>query len=198
MTRNNLLHLIYPEQGTGTLWDIWKRLFIEESQYMPISLELPKRELLRLQTFIDDINELDQEADFSMERLIAFLYMDLLQDSRKGKLKNRPFSEKLLTLYQEHKAPKLREAWKVVNQYKMIRVEEPVPASHSMTSYPIQLRKKHVLRGEVLLMDLYGDEKEKIGIKVSDLIALLLIEFADEIRKGPTQKRIQSIMKAIQ
>ncbi|WPS85332.1 hypothetical protein SMD22_01510 (plasmid) [Brevibacillus halotolerans] len=198
MAQNHLLHLIYPEKEPKTLWDIWKRIFVQESQYIQLLLELPKRELLRLQTFIDDINELDHNGNFSIESLIAFLYTDLLQDSRKGKLKNHSFSEKLLAMYREYKIPKTKETWKVVDQFKMVRVEEPLPRSQLMVNYPIQLHKKHVLRGEVLLMDLYGDDKEKIRIQVSDLIVLLLIEFADEIRKGPTQKRITSIMKAIQ
>jgi hypothetical protein len=74
LAQNHLLHFIYPEKKPETLWDIWKKLFVGESQYMPLSLELPKRELLRLQTFVDDINELDHEVNFTMENLIAYLY----------------------------------------------------------------------------------------------------------------------------
>jgi hypothetical protein len=197
LSQKHLLHLIYPEKKPQGFFELWKNLFAQESPYMNISLEVPRRELLRLQTFIDDINELDHELDFSMENLISFLYSELLQDSRKGKLKNRPFAEKLLLMYKEYKIPKMKVTWKQVTSYQINRVEEPIPKSQLFISYPIQLRKKHVLRGEVLLMDLYLDEKEKIGIQVADLITLLLIEFADEIRKGPTQKRIQSILKAM-
>ncbi|ADO60010.1 hypothetical protein [Paenibacillus polymyxa] len=197
MSQSHLLQLIYPEKKPQGLFESWKQLFMEKSPYMEVSLEVPKRELLRLQTFIDDINELDRDIQFTMEDLIAFLYGNLIQDARKGKLKNRPFADKLLSMYKELKEPKMRETWKLVSPNQMSRIHESIPRSHSFVYYPIQLQKKYVLRGEVLLMDLYDEEKEKIGIKVADLITLLLIEFSDEIRKGPTQKRIQTILKGL-
>lgn len=164
---------------------------------MRVTLELPKSELFRLQTFVDDIIELtNNEFDYSIEDLISLVYLDLLQSVRKGKLKHSQFADKLLSLYNEYLAPIVKEEWQPINEYKMVRVQKTIPRE-GFIKYPFLLKKRSVLRGEVLLMDLYGPEKDRNGITIHVLISLILIDFANEIRKGLSQRRIQSILRSI-
>lgn len=199
MQRTDVYDLMYPATEPKSLFSIWREILLGRNELITLYLEIPRHELLRLQTFVDDINELvEDEIDFSLEDLTGLLYNNLLHTARQGKLKLRPFADKIISLYNTYKAPVIKSTFEQIDDYRWTRVEKEIPRRKKFVPFPIQLHKKSVLRGDVLIMDIFKNQQLTIGITISELIALLLIEFSNEIEAGLSAKRIRSIIKMAQ
>lgn len=197
MTRNSILRLIRPESEKITLWSIWKENFFGNPKQMTLTLELPKYELCRLQTFVDDLVELsDHEFDYSLENLIAIVYQDFLVSVRKGKIKIPSFTERMLKMHQLYRGEETESVLQPINEYRYQVIQVKVPNKNQLIYYPVPIDKTKVLRGEVLLMDMFRYYKEDAPITLSELISYLLIDFAEDLRKGNT-RRVSSMLKTL-
>lgn len=194
MQLNHLWQEKYKSSETKTIWTFWKELFFGEPTTLPLRIELHKADLFRLQVFVNDVIEQGgNEFDYCIEELIGVLYVEFIRKVRDGSLKYPSLTKKLTEFYQQYKAPTFEDIWEEVNPYQIKRTSKRVPRNRGFIAYPIEMDKRGVLRGEVLLMDLYGEEKERIGINVADLISYLLLDFCSDIKKGLTIKRITEL-----
>lgn len=191
-----LRNLIYPDSQPQSFWSILKQVFFNEQERITITLEIPKYELLRLQTIVDDLIELcDNELTYSLDELIFFVLHDILYQARSGKLKYASYSKRMVELYKQHHEPKVEALFVMVGENHWSRVEKAVPRSKRFIQYPISLKAKDAVRGNILLIDILRRTTEEIDIKLDELLTLILLDFVSEIEKGLSMKRVKAMIE---
>lgn len=192
-----LRELIYPDSQPQSLWSILKQAFFNEKENISLVLEIPKYELLRLQTVVDDLIELcDNEIDYSLDELIFFVYYDIVYQARCGKLKYSSFSKRILELHKKYHEPIVEAVFTQVEENHWTRIEKAIPRDNRYIQYPIKLERKHIVRGNILVMDIMRHLKEEIDLGLNELLTLILIDFVSEVEKGLTMKRVKAMIES--
>lgn len=155
-----------------------------------VKLQLPVPVVLRAQAFCEDIEELSGTT-FNQTNLLDLLYNDFLLYAKKNPEPKIIF--KMLTTIDEESGKDRGLVQEGKTVFKTVYQNK----NYSEKMLPFKVKRKHALRGEILLADLeeiYPDHNYSIEL----LLKLLYCDFIDKFRKGHNKDAVKNILASLQ
>ncbi|WP_066297409.1 hypothetical protein [Bacillus sp. FJAT-29937] len=179
------------------------------SKYRFIELKLPLYEYLRGKVFIEDIVDLYEEEeesiDISINQLIDILYIDFLSQIKKG-VSFENMANYLVSKKQQYLSPPTsqKRIMKRVNTnlFTFKTVEEEVsitPEEESQHAYiTLKIKEAALLRGEVFLHDL-TPYLAGHSLQIEEVIIILYLDFIEKIKdKGNNLEVMKAIVNRLE
>lgn len=162
-----------------------------------LHVKLPHYEVLRANSFLDDIMELtDHTIHLTLEDLIALLYHQFLVQVRSTS-KFSTLGQKILNKKIElaEKEQRIVTTFEQVNPNHWALVERKIPTKMKTKQITVEFHRKYLERGEIFLYDLIKISP-KFAMTLEELISILVIDFVQEVERGNSKKVIDQIIKA--
>ena len=179
------------------------QIFFSSKKY--INVKLPYYDYLRGQVFIQDLRDNypeDMSYSFDIGDLIHMLYMDFLQQIKRG-VKNEDVSVYLKHSMEKYFPTKIAEqrVFKQVNnysfQYEDIEELQENDDDEKFAYLEIRAAEKIILRGEILLYDL-SPFLDGTSITLEQLIAIIYLDFIKNVQEHGNSIAVQqTILKKI-
>ncbi|MGX2958067.1 hypothetical protein JNUCC23_02090 [Peribacillus sp. JNUCC 23] len=155
-----------------------------------LTIKVPLTLYLRAEIFCEDIQDLS-ETKFDQNDLIDLLYNDFLLFVKKNPNPRSHF--KLLTsLDREAGKDSGLEKKEGESVFKLIHKDK----EQKMQSIEMRMRRKHTLRGEVLLADI-EEVQANHGYTLEKVFELLYIDFIEKFRTGDNTGAIDNILSLL-
>ncbi|MCM3034051.1 hypothetical protein [Niallia sp. MER 6] len=178
--------------------------FFSSKKY--INVKLPYYDYLRGQVFIQDLRDNypeDMSYSFDIGDLIHMLYMDFLQQIKRG-VKNEDVAVYLKQSMEKYFPTKLVEqrVFKQVSHYSfqyehMEEFEEDEEDEEKFAYLDIRTAEKIILRGEILLYDL-SPFLNGTSVTLEQLIAIIYLDFIKNVQAHGNSIAVQqTILKKI-
>lgn len=188
-----------PVKPKASLWSDLIKGLTKQEEWMMLRLELRPYDILRAEVFLDDLYECtDEEVKLDVIELVALLYSGFLKQARfakKSSLKN--LANRLMQKY---------DGWldtrEVVRSYQeqkpdhWVLVEQVKENKSQVASLDIEMRRKSVVRGEVLLRDLH-ELVPSFTLSLEQLISTLFIDFIAQVKSGKTAELIDALLQSM-
>ncbi|MET1167575.1 MULTISPECIES: hypothetical protein [Bacillales] len=164
-----------------------------------LHIQLPRYEVLRANSFLDDVMELtDHTIHLNIEDLIALLFQQFLIQVRStakfSTLGQKILNKKIELAEKEHR---IVTSFKEVNPNHWALVEKKVPIKMKSKQITVELHRKYIERGEIFLYDLIKISP-KFDMTLEELISILVIDFVHEVEKGNSKKVMEQIIKSLE
>ncbi|USK62293.1 hypothetical protein [Peribacillus asahii] len=183
-----------------------KRGFLDylfKSEYRYFTIQLPYYDFLRGKVFIDDMIGLTEDTpeDFSVYELICTLYMDFMQQVKKGSVSYQNIAGFLLQSKKKYLSAPTKEK-RVMKQVKANLFSfEPVQEivnveseKEKETEVRVRLKEKFIYRGEVFLNDVAAFMNGEL-ITFEELLIILYFDFIERVKANGNSI---AVMRAIQ
>lgn len=164
-----------------------------------LHIKLPHYEVLRANSFLDDVMELtDHSVYLTLEDLIALLYHQFLIQVR-STAKFSTLGQKILNKKIElaEKEQKIVTTFEEINPNHWALVEKKVPSKMKTKQITVEFHRKYLERGEIFLYDLIKISP-KFSMTLEELVTILVIDFVQEVEKGNSKKVMDQIIKAFE
>lgn len=158
-----------------------------KSSTISLKIEVPLSLYLRAEVLCEDIMELS-DLPFCQKDLMNLLYNDFLLFAKK---KPEPMAifTLLNKLEKEIGRASTLQLQADTNTFKRIQRKNPV----QMKFLNCSMRRKFVLRGEVMLADM-EEVQEGHGFTIERVLELLYMDFIEKFRRGGTKDSIENIL----
>lgn len=191
MTKYSSADILNEEQGEGFLDKVIRRLTNSKEVYLYI--KVPASLHFRAEILCEDIEELS-DFEFKQHNLIAFLYYDFLTycktnpnlDIIYNKLLHLESKNFPIRSYTNDTTKK--NLTNLIKEVKTKKVDEKI--------LEIRFHKKEVLRGEVLLADLYEIYPQHL-FNLEQILELIYCDFIVKIKRGEGEESLKSIVKSL-
>ena len=192
-SRLNILQQRLTGQARGLI-----HYFFASKQY--VTIEVPYYDYLRGRVFINDLYDNFGEeiyVNFDISSLIHVLYTDFLTQIKKD-AKNKEVANYLVMNKEKFMTPEATQkrimkkvaknlfSFDTVEEYE----EETESSGDKKAFLTFRARESDILRGEVLLHDL-SPYLNGIEITVEELIAILYLDFLDNIKTDGNSRKTQ-------
>ena len=170
--------------GSSSKWsDLMRKTYRAVMQDITLELHLEPFILLRARTICEDIEELAEE-DFELEDLLGLLYKDFLKQVKR--------TSDIVSLRELYRRIEVRRN----NHLKLSTYDgEYVEIKNKgLVTYRIKMKREDVLRGEVFLWDVAGEDVE---ISIGEIIEISLNEFVAEFMRGEGTNIIQRLINSL-
>ena len=154
-----------------------------------LTIEVPVNLYLRAEVFCDDVMELS-EMIFDQGDLIYLLFNDFMLFAKKNPNPIAIF--KLLTSLEREAGKDAILEQQEGNLFKLTHQQK----QQQMKILEFKFRRKHALRGEILLADL-EEVQPKHGFTLEKVLSLLYCDFVDKFRKGNNSEVINTIVSSL-
>ena len=162
---------------------------ITKTSTITLTIEVPVNLYLRTEVFCDDVMELS-EMIFDQGDLIYLLFNDFMLFAKKNPNPIAIF--KLLTSLERESGKDAILEQQEGNLFKLTHQQK----QQQMKILEFKFRRKHVLRGEILLADL-EEVQPKHGFTLEKVLSLLYCDFVDKFRKGNNSEVINTIVSSL-
>jgi len=152
-------------------------------QDITIELHLEPFVLLRARTICEDIEDLAEE-EFQLEDLLGLLYKDFLKQVKR--------TSDIVSLRELYRRIEVRK-----NNYLKLSIYDGECVeiwNEGLVTYRIKLKRDDLLRGEVFLWDVAGEDVE---ISIGEIIEISLNEFVAEFMRGEGKSIVQRLINSL-
>ncbi|WP_284646386.1 hypothetical protein [Paenibacillus silviterrae] len=188
-----------PGNPKTSLWSSLIKGLTKQEEWMMLRLELRPYDILRAEVFLDDLYECtDEEVKLDVIELVALLYAGFLKQVRlakKSSLKN--LASRLMQKYDNW-----LDTSEVVRTYQeqkpdhWILVEQVQENKSNVATLHIEMRRKSIVRGEVLLRDL-NELVPSFALTLEQLISTLFVDFVAQVKSGKTAELIDALLHSM-
>jgi hypothetical protein len=163
---------------------------ITKTSSIILTINVPIPLYLRAEVFCEDVMELS-EMRFNQNDLMNLLYNDFLLFAKKNPEPIALF-HLLTSLESEAGKKSCLEQQQSGNVFKLIHREQ----EQKVQTLQLKFRRKHALRGEILLADM---EEVQPGHRftLEKVLTLLYCDFVDKFRKGNNTEAINAIISSL-
>ena len=163
---------------------------IAKTSSIILTIDVPIPLYLRAEVFCEDVMELS-EVSFNQTDLMNLLYNDFLLFAKKNP---EPLAIFRLLTSLESETGKLSylEQQQEGNIFRLIQKDK----EQKMQTLELRFRRKHALRGEILLADM-EEVQPGHGFTLERVLTLLYCDFVDKFRKGNNTDAIKAIISSL-
>lgn len=170
--------------GTSSKWsNLMRKAYKAIMQDISLELHLEPFVLLRARTICEDIEDL-AEVEFGLEDLLGLLYKDFLKQVKR--------TSDIVALRELYRRIEVRR-----NNYLKLSTYEGECVeirNKSLITYRSKMKREDVLRGEVFLWDVAGEDVE---ISIGEIIEISLNEFVAEFMRGEGKNIVQRLINSL-
>lgn len=171
--------------------------FFSGHKYLEINI--PYYDYIRAKIFIQDLRDnFEEEVPYQFNEAVLFhiLYDDFLNQIKKG-AKNEQIANYLLTgkkrYFQQRIQQKRIMKSLTPHAFAFETIEEEIENDKSRedktASITLRMRESEILRGEVLLHDLFGNED--FEMTVEQLIVIVYLDFIQQVKNEGNSIKVQ-------
>ncbi|MGQ9024191.1 hypothetical protein [Bacillus sp. 18-5] len=169
---------------TSSKWsNLIRKAYKAIMQDITLELQLEPFILLRAKTICEDIEDLAEE-EFELEDLLGLLYKDFLKQIKR--------TSDIVSLRELYRRIEVRK-----NNYLKLSTYDGECVelrNEGLVTYRIKMKREDVLRGEVFLWDVAGEDVE---ISIGEIIEISLNEFVAEFMRGKGKFIVQKLIRSL-
>ena len=171
--------------------------FFPKHKYVEISI--PLFDYVRGKVFVEDLRDNYQdEVPYQMDIAFLFflLYKDFLNQVKRGIVKNNHVSNYLMAGKNRHFQKQIQQKRllkpltpRMFEFETIIEEEEVKPQENQTACIVLRIRETELLRGEILLHDLFSNTDFEISVE--ELISIVYLDFIEQIKNEGNSLKVQ-------